>query len=53
MSELSKVSLVVKHDVNQPLYSRGVGEENISVDDWVESVKVYLRKREVPLKRPS
>ncbi|XP_026082956.1 uncharacterized protein LOC113058911 [Carassius auratus] len=50
MSELSKVSLVVKHDVNEPVCFRGNGEEKISVDEWVESVKVYLRKREVPLK---
>ncbi len=50
MSELSKVSLIVKHNVNEPPYFRGDGEEKISVDEWVETVKVYLRKREVPLK---
>ncbi len=50
MSELSKVRLIVKHNVNEPPYFRGDGEEKISVDEWVETVKVYLRKREVPLK---
>lgn len=50
MSDLSKVSLVVKQDVNEPPFFRGDGEENICVDEWVETVKVCLRKREVPLK---
>ncbi|KAL1277007.1 hypothetical protein QQF64_023680 [Cirrhinus molitorella] len=49
MSELSKVGLIVKQDVNEP-YFRGDAEEKISVDEWVDTVKVYLKKHEVPLK---
>lgn len=50
MSDMSKVSLVVKQDVNEPPFFRGDGEEKICVDEWVETVTVCLRKREVPLK---
>jgi len=50
MSDLSKVSLVVKKDVNEPPFFRGDEEEKMCVDEWVETVKVCLRKREVPLK---
>lgn len=46
---LSRVNLTVSHDSYEPQSFRGDSTDRISVSEWVESVKVFLHKRDIQL----
>ena len=43
--DLSRVNVVVKHDVREPAVFRGEASDKCTVQEWIELMEVYLRKR--------
>lgn len=43
--DLSKVNVVVKPDVREPAVFRGEGSDKCTVQEWIELMEVYLRKK--------
>lgn len=43
--DLSKVSLVVRSDIKAPPMYRGDGDDKYSIQEWIDTMEVYLSKR--------
>lgn len=46
--DLTKVNVVVKPDVREPAVFRGEGTDKCTVQEWIELMEVYLRKKKCP-----
>lgn len=46
--DLTKVNVVVKSDAREPAMFRGDGSEKCTVQEWIELMEVYLRKKSCP-----
>lgn len=45
-SEMQNLKLVLQSDVKEPAYYRGDGSDKCTINEWVELMSVYSRKRE-------
>lgn len=43
--DLSRVSLIVRPDIKEPPLYRGDGDDKCSVQEWIETMEMYLHKR--------
>lgn len=43
--DLSKVNLVVRSDIKEPPMYRGDGDDKYSIQEWIDTMEVYLSKR--------
>lgn len=48
IADLSKVSLIVKPDIKDPPMYRGDGTDKYSIQEWIDTVEVYLHKKDLP-----
>lgn len=46
--DLTKVNVVVRPDVREPAVFRGEGSDKCTVQEWIELMEVYLRKKNCP-----
>lgn len=46
--DLSKMSLIVRSDVREPPMFRGDDNDKFSIQEWIDMMEVYLRKRNLP-----
>lgn len=47
--DTSQISLIVRPDIKGPSMFRGDGTEKYSIHEWIDTVEVYLQKRDLPL----
>lgn len=47
-ADTSKVSLIVRPDIKNPSMFRGDGTDKYSIHEWIDTVEVYLQKRDLP-----
>lgn len=46
-ADLSKVSLIVRPDIKEPPMYRGDGTDKYSMQEWIDTVEVYLHKKDL------
>lgn len=47
-ADTSKISLIVRPDIKDPSMFRGDGTDKYSIHEWIDTVEVYLQKRDLP-----
>lgn len=47
-ADASQISLIVRPDIKDPSIFRGDGTDKYSIHEWIDTVDVYLQKRDLP-----